>query len=179
MLSQRDEAQRKAGALEEEFLKAEQRHGLQILTAPLDGVVQQLAIHTIGGVVTPAQILMVIVPDNAALEVEATVQNRDIGFIHPGQEVEVKVETFLFTKYGTIPGKVISVSRDAVQDEKRGLIYPIRVALGRSSINVEGRQVELGAGMALTAEVKTDRRRIIDYLLSPIARYRQETMRER
>ncbi|MCW0234069.1 MAG: HlyD family type I secretion periplasmic adaptor subunit [Ferrovibrio sp.] len=179
VLSQRDEAQRKAGALEEEFLKAEQRHGLQTLTAPLDGMVQQLVIHTIGGVVTPAQVLMVIVPDNAPLEVEATVQNRDIGFIQPGQDVEVKVETFLFTKYGTIPGKVISVSRDAVQDEKRGLIYPIRVALERSSINVEGRQIELGAGMALTAEVKTDRRRVIDYLLSPIARYRQESLRER
>jgi hemolysin D len=179
VLSQRDEAQRKAGAFEEEFLKAEQRHGLQTLAAPLDGVVQQLAIHTVGGVVTPAQILMVIVPDNALLEVEAMVQNRDIGFIQPGQDVEVKVETFLFTKYGTIPGKVVSVSRDAVQDEKRGLIYPVRIALERSSINVDGRQFELGAGMALTAEVKTDRRRVIDYLLSPIARYRQETMRER
>lgn len=179
VLSQRDEAQRKAAALEEEFLKAEQRHGLQTLTAPLDGVVQQLAIHSIGGVVTPAQVLMVIVPDNATLEVEATVQNRDIGFIQPGQAVEVKIETFLFTKYGTIPGKVISVSRDAVPDEKRGLVYPIRIALERSSMNVDGRQVELGAGMALTAEVKTDRRRMIDYLLSPIARYRQESLRER
>ncbi len=179
VLSQRDESQRKAAGLEEEFLKAQQRHGLQTLTAPLDGVVQQLAIHTIGGVVTPAQVLMVIVPDNTPLEVEATVQNRDIGFIQPGQDVEVKIETFLFTKYGTIPGKVISVSRDAVQDEKRGLIYPIRIALERSAINVDGRQVDLGAGMALTAEVKTDRRRVIDYLLSPIARYRQESLRER
>jgi hemolysin D len=179
VLGQRDEAQRKAAVLEEEFLKAEQRHGLQTLTAPLDGVVQQLAIHTIGGVVTPAQVLMVIVPDNATLEVEATVQNRDIGFIQPGQDVEVKIETFLFTKYGTIPGKVLSVSRDAVADEKRGLIYPIRIALERSSMNVDGREIKLGAGMALTAEVKTDRRRLIDYLLSPIARYRQESLRER
>lgn len=179
VLAQRSEAERKMAMLEEELLKAEQRHGLQTLTAPIDGAVQQLAIHTIGGVVTPAQALMAIVPGDAALEVEVQVQNRDIGFIQAGQDVEVKLETFLFTKYGTIPGKVASVSRDAVQDEKRGLLYPARILLERDWIEVEGRRVPLGAGMSLTAEIKTERRRAIDYLLSPIARYRQESLRER
>lgn len=180
ILAQRNETERKVISIEEELLKAEQRHGLQTLTAPLDGVVQQLAIHTIGGVVTPAQALMAIVPESSAgLEVEAFVQNRDIGFIQPGQDVEVKLETFLFTKYGTIPGKVVSVSRDAMADEKRGLIYPARIALERTWINVDGRQLPLGAGMALTAEIKTDRRRLIDYVLSPIARHKQESLRER
>lgn len=178
-LTQRNELVQKVTSLEEELLKAEQRRGLQTMIAPLDGVVQQLAIHTLGGVVTPAQALMAIVPDDAALEVEAMVQNRDIGFIRPGQPVEVKLETFLFTKYGTVPGEVISVSRDAVADEKKGLIYPIRVALERDWIEVEGRRMALGAGMALTVEIKTDRRRVIDYLLSPISRYRSESLRER
>lgn len=179
VLSERNELAQKASALEEELLKAEQRRGLQTLVAPLDGVVQQLAIHSLGGVVTPAQVLMAIVPDDATLEVEAMVQNRDIGFIRAGQPVNVKLETFLFTKYGTIPGEVISVSRDAVADEKKGLIYPIRIALDRNWIDVDGRRMELGAGLSLTAEIKTDRRRMIDYLLSPIVRYQQESLRER
>lgn len=179
ILTQRSDSEQKVATLEEDLLKAEQRRGLQTLTAPIDGVVQQLAIHTLGGVVTPAQVLMAIVPSDARLEVEAMVQNRDIGFIRSGQKVDIKLETFLFTKYGTIPGEVSSVSRDAVVDEKAGLIYPIRVALDRDWIDVDGMHMPLGAGMALTAEIKTDRRRIVDYLLSPIARYRDESLRER
>lgn len=179
ILTQRSEAERKMLSLEEELLKAEQRHGLQTLTAPLDGVVQQLAIHTVGGVVTPAQGLMVIVPEDAALKVEAMVLNRDIGFIQPGQDVGLKFETFLFTKYGTMAGKVTSVSLAAVPDEKRGLVYPARIALSSDSIDIAGRHVPLGAGMALVAEFKTEKRRVIDYLLSPIARYRHESLRER
>jgi hemolysin D len=179
ILTQRNEAERRYASLEEEVLKAEQRFGMQSLVSPLDGVVQQLAIHTIGGVVTPAQQLMAVVPDDGKLDVEAYIQNKDIGFVFPGQEVQVKLETFLFTKYGTIPGVVSSVSRDAVSDEKRGLIYPARIALERYWLNVDGRQLNLGAGMALTAEIKTEQRRIIDYMLSPLLRYKGESMRER
>lgn len=179
ILTQRTEAERKVSSIEEELLKAEQRQGMQTLLAPIDGVVQQLALHTLGGVVTPAQAVMAIVPDQAEIEVEAMVMNRDIGFIVPGQEVELKLETFLFTKYGTLPGRVISVSRDAIKDEKLGLVFPMRVALDRSYIDVEGRRMDLGAGMAISAEIKTDRRRMIDYLISPIARYRHDSLRER
>lgn len=179
VMAQRTEAERKIVSIEEDLLKAEQRQGLQTLVAPIDGVVQQLAIHTLGGVVTPAQAVMAIVPGEATIEAEAMVLNRDIGFVAPGQEAEVKLETFLFTKYGTLPGRVISVSRDAVEHQKLGLVYPARVALERSFIDVEGRRMELGAGMSLTAEIKTDRRRMIDYVLSPITRYRHESLRER
>jgi len=179
VLAQRNEAERRVAGLEEEVLNAQQRHGLQTLAAPLDGMVQQLAVNTVGGVVTPAQALMAVVPAGDTLEVEAMVQNRDIGFIQPGQDVQVKMETFLFTKYGTIPGKVTSVSRDAVADEKRGLIYPARIALERTWVDIGGRRMDLGAGMALTAEIKTDRRRMIDYVLSPILRHKDESLRER
>ena len=79
---------------------------------------QQLAVHTVGGVVTPAQALLVVVPADSHLEIEAMVSNRDIGFVHAGQEAEIKVDTFNFTRYGLLHGKVMSVSRDAiVRDE--------------------------------------------------------------
>ena len=179
VLTQLVESDRKIASLEEELRKAEQRRDVQTLTAPIDGVVQQLAVHTVGGVVTPAQALMAIVPAEAALEVEVQLANRDIGFIVAGQDVELKLETFLFTRYGTLPGRVVSISRDAVQDEKKGLLYPTRIALLRDTVDVDGRKVALGAGMALTAEIKTDHRKVIDYLLSPIRRYGHESLRER
>ncbi len=173
------EVEKRVSALNQELLKADRKSEQQTLVAPIDGVVQQLAVNTVGGVVTPAQALMVIVPRDERLEIEATILNRDIGFVEAGQEVAIKLETFLFTKYGTIPGRVISVSRDAVQDEKQGLVYPVRVALERASIEGKGRSMALGAGMAVTVEIKTESRRVIDYLLSPILRYRSESLRER
>jgi hemolysin D len=114
LFSELNEAERKAGGLADDLSKAERRTKLQLLTAPVDGVVQQLAVHTVGGVVTPAQQLAVIVPADAALEVEAMVSNRDIGFVHPGQEAQVKIDTFNFTRYGLLHGRVMSVSRDAI-----------------------------------------------------------------
>jgi hemolysin D len=91
---------------------------LQALTAPVDGVVQQLAVHTIGGVVTPAQALLVVVPADSRLEIEAMVSNRDIGFVRPGQQAEIKVDTFPFTRYGPLHGTVLSVSQDAIVRDK-------------------------------------------------------------
>ena len=105
------EAKRKAAGLREDVVKATQRAGLQSLTAPVDGVVQQLAIHTVGGVVTPAQSLLAVVPAESELEIEAMVRNRDIGFIHVGQEAAIKIDTFDFTRYGLLHGKVTSISR--------------------------------------------------------------------
>ena len=107
-------AEQKANGLAQDLIKAEQRTRLQQLTAPVDGVVQQLAIHTVGGVVTPAQALLVIVPSDSRLEIEAMVSNRDIGFVHAGQEAEIKVDTFNFTRYGLLQGQVLSVSQDAI-----------------------------------------------------------------
>ncbi|BBA32640.1 HlyD family secretion protein [Methylocaldum marinum] len=149
------------------------------LAAPVDGVVQQLAVHTVGGVVTPAQPLLVIVPRDNPLEVEAFIQNKDIGFVNAGQEAEVKIETFPFTKYGTIPAKVMQVSNDAIQDEKRGLIYAARVALSHATMVVEEKAVNLTPGMAVTVEIKTGKRRLIEYFLSPLLQYEDESLRER
>jgi hemolysin D len=169
----------KAASLAQEVVKAGQRTELQRLVSPIDGVVQQLAVHTIGGVVTPAQQLMVVVPQDHPVEVEAQVENNDVGFVKEGQPVEIKVETFPFTLYGTIPGKVVSVSDDAAPIEKVGLVYPARVSLDRATIQVEGREVKLSPGMAVTVEIKTGQRRLIEFFLSPLLKSIQETARER
>ena len=174
-----NEAEQKTTGNSQELVKAETRDKLMRLIAPVDGTVQQLAIHTVGGVVTPAQALMVVVPQDNTLEVEAFLENKDIGFVNAGQDAAVKVETFPFTKYGTIESKVIHVSNDAIQDEKRGLIYSTRVRLARATIAVEDKLINLTPGMAVTVEVKTASRRVIEYFLSPLMQYKDESLRER
>ncbi len=169
----------KVASLVQEVTKAGQRADFQRLTAPIDGVVQQVAVHTVGGVVTPAQELLIVVPQEHPVEVEAQVENKDVGFVKNGQIVEIKVETFPFTLYGTIPGKVVSVSDDAAPIEKVGLVYPTRVSIDRSTMQVEGKQVNLSPGMAVTVEIKTGQRRVIEYLLSPLLRSINESLRER
>jgi len=169
----------KASSLAQDVTKAGQKADLQRLTTPIDGVVQQLAVHTVGGVVTPAQQLLIVVSQDHPVEVEAQVENKDVGFVREGQPVEIKVETFPFTLYGTIPGRVLTVSDDAAPIEKVGLIYPSRVSMDRATIQVEGKQVNLTPGMAVTVEIKTGQRRVIEYLLSPLLKSVNESLRER
>ncbi len=179
MLDLQQEANQKAASLVQELAKARYQETLTSLKAPVDGTVQQLAIHTVGGVVTPAQPLMVIVPADQPVEVEAMLENKDVGFVRAGQPVTVKVETFTFTKYGTVDGEVLSVSNDAIEDEKRGLIYSGRIRLKSDHLMVNGQRVALSPGMSITAEVKTDQRRVIDYFLSPLQQHVDESLRER
>ncbi|MCF8152445.1 MAG: HlyD family type I secretion periplasmic adaptor subunit [Burkholderiaceae bacterium] len=174
-----NEAEQKATGYGQELLKSDNRGRQMRLTAPVDGTVQQLAVRTVGGVVTLAQVLMVIVPKDDALEVEAFLENKDIGFVNEGQEAEVKIETFPFTKYGTIPARLIHVSHDAINDDKRGLIYSTRARLQRATVLVDGKTVHLSAGMAVSVEIKTGKRRVIEYFLSPLLQYGSESLRER
>jgi hemolysin D len=166
-------------ALEQELIKANQHRALQQLIAPVDGVVQQLAVNTVGGVVTAAQPLMIIVPEGQTLEAEALVQNKDIGFVEDGQEAVVKIDTFPFTKYGTLAGTIQHVSNDAIEDKQQGFVYTARVALAQSAIHVGEKFVNLAPGMTVTVEVKTGKRRLIEYFLSPLMRYTSESARER
>lgn len=174
-----NESEQKTGTYTQELIKAESHGKLMTLTAPVDGTVQQLAVHTVGGVVTPAQVLMVIVPHDSVLDVEAFLENKDIGFVNPGQEAEIKIETFPFTKYGTIRAQVTHVSNDAINDEKKGLIFSMRAKLARATIQIENKVVNLSPGMAVTVEVKTGKRRVIEYFLSPLLQYKDESLRER
>lgn len=163
----------------QELVKAQERNDWQTLRAPVSGRVQQLAVHGAGAVVTPAQPLMVVVPEALALEVEAYVANKDIGFVSAGQDVALKLETFPFTRYGTLPGRVISVSDDAIADDKLGLVYLARVALEQPVIEVDGRPVRLAPGMAVSAEIRTGERRVVEFFLSPLSRLVHESLRER
>lgn len=182
-LSQRQtQAQLRWQQARQELAKAQQREQLALLRAPIAGVVQQLAVHTVGGVVTEAQTLMVIVPEAAhdgPVVAEVALENKDIGFVRAGQAAEVKLETFLFTRYGTVPATVQRVTADAVTDERRGAVFPARLVLAGNSIDVDGRRVRLGPGMNVTAEIKTGRRRVIEFLLSPLQRAGSESLRER
>jgi hemolysin D len=179
MLDLQQQADQKVARLVQELAKARYQESLTLLNAPVAGTVQQLAIHTVGGVVTAAQPLMVIVPDNQPVEIEAFLENKDVGFVRAGQSVTVKVETFTFTKYGTVDGEVISVSSDAIEDEKKGLVYSSRIRLKNDHLVVNGKKVSLSSGMSVTAEVKTDQRRVIEYFLSPLQQYANESLRER
>jgi hemolysin D len=166
-------------ALHSQLNKAQRRLRLTQLRAPVTGTVQQLAVHTTGGVVTQAQPLMIIVPDSAPLEIEARLENKDVGFVHAGQTAKVKVETFLFTKYGLLEGQVLNVSRDAIADDKGALNYNLRVALARDALVVEGVERTLSPGMAVRVEVKTGRRTVMDYVLSPLKVVVDESLGER
>jgi hemolysin D len=149
------------------------------LVTPVDGTVQQLAVHTVGAAVPAAQPLMMIVPQEMQVEVEAFLENKDVGFVQEGQAAQVKIDAFEYAKYGTIPAHVTHVSRDAIQDEKKGLIYAVKITLNQSSIHVEGRDMPLSAGMSINAEIKTGTRRVIEYVLSPLVQHQHEALHER
>jgi hypothetical protein len=149
------------------------------LVAPVSGTVQQLNVHTVGGVVPAAQPLMQIVPQEAAVEVEAFLENKDIGFVQVGQDAKVKIEAFDYTRYGTVPATVRHVSHDAIEDEKRGLIYASKIVLSRHTLAAEGRTLALAPGMSVTVEIRTGTRRVIEYVLSPLIRHQQESLNER
>jgi hemolysin D len=196
-------AEQQAAEQGQEQTKASQKVGLQTLRAPVDGTVEQLSIHTIGGVVTPAETLLTVVPEGSRLEVEAMLPNRDVGFVHAGQAAEIKVEAFTYTRYGLLHGKIDGVSRNTVQNTGNAVSskhpgddtstshddasdgasgdsnYVARDSLADAGIDTEEGRKELEPGMMVTAEIKTGRRRVISYLLSPLIRYRQEGLRER
>jgi membrane fusion protein, hemolysin D len=194
------EAKRKAAGLREDVVKATQRKDLQSLASPVDGVVQQLAVHTVGGVVTPAQSLLAVVPAESGLEIDALVKNRDIGFVHVGQEAAIKIDTFDFTRYGLLHGRVTSLSQDAIikedplsKDDGRSvaapsagsepkgkeLVYAARISLDRTDMQINQNLIRLSPGMAVTIEIKTGSRSVLSYLLSPLLRYEHESLRER
>ena len=174
-----NQAQAQLSQAEGDEAKATQRSVQTHLSAPVAGTVQQLAVHTIGGVVTPAQELLVVVPDNAGLELEIQILNRDIGFVHIGQSAEIKLDAFPYTHFGTVEGSVQTISQDSTRDEKLGLVYPARIHLKRLAIEGDGRAYRISPGMAADVEIKTEERRIIEYLLAPLVKYRSEAARER
>ena len=174
---------RQSESAKQELTKANRLTRLRALVSPVDGVVEELVIATIGGVVTPAQELLKIVPisehGGQQLEVEAGLLNKDIGFVHIGQIAEIKIDSFPFTKYGVIDGEVTDISADAVEHEQLGLLFPLKASLATDEINVNGKWVKLKPGMSVTVEIKTGTRRLMEFLLAPLMRGVSEGARER
>ena len=177
--AERTDADKTLGASRQDVLRSSARSKLLKLTAPIDGTVQQLTVYTVGGVVPAAQPLMKIVPKEDTIEVEAMLENKDVGFIEEGQSAAVKIDAYEYTKYGVIPARVIHVSSDAIKDEKRGLLYSVILSLDKSSITAKGQTFQLSAGMSITADIKTGSRRVIEYFLSPILQHKRESLNER
>ena len=146
----------------------------QQIKSPVDGFVGKLLIHTEGGVVSPNDNLIFIVPSDAPLIIKASVLNKDIGFLKLGQEVAVKIDTFSFQKYGLLQGNIIEISKDAIEDERLGLIYEIKIKPKSLDIKVEGEIKQLEIGMSVIAEVKTGKRRVIELFIYPIIKYMDE-----
>lgn len=162
-----------------ELEKNEERQQASVIRAPVSGKVQQLKVHTEGGVVTTAETLMVIVPDNDTLEVTALVQNKDIGFINVGQNAIIKVEAFPYTRYGYLVGKVKNINLDAIEDQKLGLVFNVIVSIEENVLSTGNKNIPLSSGMAVTAEIKTGMRSVISYLLSPLEESVTESLHER
>lgn len=177
-LDEIDKASQQLTQSKNDETKAQTRQGMLTLTAPVAGTVQQLAAHTLGGVVTAAQAVMEIVPDDS-VEVEANIENKDIGFVKVGQDATVKIEAFPYTRFGYLKGRVISVSNDAAQDKKLGLVFAAHIKLPTNQFRVNDKLVDLTPGMEVTTEIKTGTQSVAHYFLDPLVQTAQESMRER
>jgi hemolysin D len=197
------DASKQADELEKQLVKARKRRQSMTITSPIDGVITASAITTVGQVVNSGAELMRIVPGDAELEIEAFLPNSDIGFVATGQEVVIKVEAFPFTRYGVLHGRVTAVATDAVPEpdaqqmegepakqlqsliplgnvqRMQNLVFPVTVRPDVDAIKVDGVLQPLSPGMAATVEIKTGKRRILEYLFSPLAEIASESMQER
>lgn len=159
--------------------KAEQRTTLQVLTAPTDGVINEISVTSTGEVLEVGARVATLVPADSALVVEALVLNKDAGHVRQGMEVAVKIESFPFTRHGVLHGMVEHLSADAVLDQARGLVFPARIRLTAGGVTDRGEHLHLSPGLTVTAEIVTGYRTVADYVLSPIARATNEAGRER
>ena len=174
------ETEKKMRSTSSQLKKARRKLHLRNLYSPVTGTVNQIEVTTVGEVVTPAQTIITIIPDDMAKFGEVAVLNKDIGFIHKGQAAEIKLDTFPFHKYGVIEGEIINISPDAIVDEKTGMLtYEVYIKPLKDSIDVGGTMVQLVPGMTLTAEIKIGKRRIIEYFLDPIMKFKGEAFKQR
>ncbi|QWK81107.1 HlyD family efflux transporter periplasmic adaptor subunit [Ochrobactrum sp. BTU1] len=196
------EAERRVDELEQQFIKAQKRRQAMKIESPIDGIVQLSSITTVGQVVTAGAELMRVVPKNNQIEIEAYLPNRDAGFVKAGQHAVIKIEAYPFTRFGVIEGTVTNVATDAIPEpdaqqlestaarepqsfvptgnvqRMQNLVFPITVIPDQTTIAVNGRPMPLTPGMAVTVEVKTGKRRILEYLFSPLVEITSQAMHE-
>ncbi|NTA61583.1 HlyD family type I secretion periplasmic adaptor subunit [Agrobacterium tumefaciens] len=197
------EAEHRVDELEQDLVKIRKRRELLTILSPIDGAVQLSSITTVGQVIAPNTELMRIVPADAALEIEAFLPNRDIGFVVEGQPAIIKVEAYPFTRFGILEGRLTRVSTDAVPEPDaqqmestishnasatiptgnvprvQNLVFPVTIGFDTTTLLVEGKPMPVAPGMAVTVEIKTGQRRILEYLFSPLAQVTSEAMTER
>lgn len=164
--------------LENTLAKAKEAVEQLSIKAPVDGTILSLATKTVGGVVSAAQPIVEIVPEGTPLVVEATVQNKDIGFIRVGQPVVIKVDTYSFQRYGYLKGTVKSISPDAINDEKQGPVYKMKVSINSDKTSKDN-VIEVSPGMSVTAEITTGNRRIIEFFLDPLMTHTDDSLKVR
>ncbi|WP_409522861.1 HlyD family type I secretion periplasmic adaptor subunit [Nitrincola sp. MINF-07-Sa-05] len=178
-LTEMEVLQSELAELAQEWAKAQVLEQQQVLMSPVRGTVHELQINNPGAVVQPAQVLLEIIPDDEELLVEAWILNRDIGFVREGLSASVKVHTFQFTKYGSVPATLISISRDAVVDEREGPRYLARLKLERDWMDINGQRINLTPGMTVSTEIATGQRRLIEFFAAPVLSALDEAGRER
>jgi len=146
----------------------------QKIIAPVDGFIDKLMIHTIGGVVTPAQELIALTPVDAPVLIKATVLNKDIGFVKIGMPVSIKIDTYDFQKYGLLHGKVKLISQNSIEDEDLGPVYEIYITPNEDKIMIDDKMQKISTGMTLSAEIEIGKRRIIEFFIYPLVKYMDE-----
>lgn len=174
LLTELTQKSKEATALRTEVQTSLFRHSKQRIIAPVDGYIGKLLVHTVGGVVTPAEKLVTLIPKNVPLIIKATVLNQDIGFITKKMEAAVKIDTFDFQKYGLIHGTVKHIADDAIDDEKLGPVYEIAISPVETTLHVEGKELTINPGMSVTAELKVGKRRVIEFFIYPMIKYLDE-----
>ena len=165
--------------LELELQKLNSSIHLKNPVSPIDGIVNTINVFTKGAVVQSGEEIMTIVPQNSLLQVEAKIMNQDVGFVKLGQEVSIKLDSFSFTKYGKLVGKVQHISSGGIEDPQMGMVYTSIIELKANEIEIDGEIFRLKPGMTVTVDIKTGKRKIIDYIIEPFLRYGDEALRER
>ena len=179
LLAEKEKASRKLVELEQQMIRLQSRLNNMLIRSPIAGRVERLTLHTVGAVVTAAQEIMSIVPENGALLIETYVQNKDIGFLRVKQQATVKVDAYPFTRFGTLQGEVLSISSDAFNAREQGWLFKMVVGIPHPFLEAQGRQFHLSPGMSAQVEIRTGERRILDYFLSPFQIKISESLTER
>lgn len=179
LLKRENEVSNELTTLEPEVDKSNYILGTKSIKATVDGTIYNLTNSNKDKVVQSGEVIMKLIPNNTPLEVEAKVLNKDIGFISIGQKVKVKLDSFKFTKYGYIEGEVINIEKASILDEKLGEIYPVIIRLSTDIMKVDNKFIKLIPGMTCSVDIKIGKRRLIDYIISPMIRYKDEALREK
>jgi hemolysin D len=174
LLAELTQKSKEATSLRTEVETTQFRNAKQQIIAPVDGYVGKLLVHTVGGVVTPAEKLLTLIPKGVPLIIQATVLNQDIGFITKEMEAAIKIDTFDFQKYGLLHGTVKHIADDAIEDEKLGPVYEITIDPKETTLKVEGKELTINPGMSVTAELKVGKRRAIEFFIYPMIKYLDE-----